>query len=99
MVTIILMLDGLRFAMLETGNEVYIELVEMKLPMQPVGDSEVFWHLALRTAHLEKSLDAAINAGFEVTIPIWPLRLLNNVTSSPGRCAWLSSAALMAAGG
>lgn len=37
MVTIILMLDGLRFAMLETGNEVYIELVEMKLPMQPVG--------------------------------------------------------------
>jgi len=43
------LLDGLRFAMLETGNDVYIELVEMKQPMQPVGETEVFWHLALGT--------------------------------------------------
>jgi predicted enzyme related to lactoylglutathione lyase len=57
------LLDGLRFAMLETGNDVYIELVEMKQPMQPVGDSELFWHLALRTDHLEKSLEAAVNVG------------------------------------
>ena len=39
--------------MLETGNDVYIELVETKQPMLPVGESEVFWHLALRTDHLE----------------------------------------------
>src|SRR6266446_7848025 len=32
------MLDGLRFAMLETGNDVYIELVEMKQPVQSVGE-------------------------------------------------------------
>ena len=67
------LLDGLRFAMLETGNHVYIELVEMKQPMQPVGESEVFWHLALRTDDLEKSLEAAVSAGCEVTVPIRPL--------------------------
>ena len=67
------LLDGLRFAMLETGNDVYIELVEMKQPMQPVGESEVFWHLALRTDDLEKSLEAAVSAGCEVTVPIRPL--------------------------
>src|SRR5262245_19286828 len=71
------LLDGLRFAMLETGNDVYIELVEMKQPMQSLGESEVFWHLALRTDHLEKSLEAAINAGCEVVVPIRPLDLLN----------------------
>jgi catechol 2,3-dioxygenase-like lactoylglutathione lyase family enzyme len=74
------LLDGLRFAMLETGNDVYIELVEMKQPMQPVGETEVFWHLALRTDHLEKLLEAAINAGFEVTVPMRPLDLVNEVT-------------------
>ncbi len=74
------MLDGLRFAMLETGNDVYIELVEMKQPVQSVGEHEVFWHFALRTDDLEKSLEAAVNAGCEITIPIRPLDLLNNVT-------------------
>ena len=69
--------------MLETGNDVYIELVEMKQSMEPVGESEVFWHLALRTDHLEKSLEAAINAGCEVTVPIRPLDLMNNVTTAP----------------
>jgi hypothetical protein len=39
----------------------------MKQPMQSVGESEVFWYLALRTDHLEKSLRAAINDGCEVT--------------------------------
>jgi hypothetical protein len=39
--------------------------------------------LALRTDHLEKSLEAAINAGCEVTVPIRPLDLLNNVTNKP----------------
>ena len=71
------LLDGLRFAMFETRNNIYIELVEMNQPMHAVGESEVFWHLALRTDHLEKSLDAATNPGFEVTIPIRPLDLLN----------------------
>jgi len=69
--------------MLETGNSVYIEVVEMKQAVQPVGDIEVFWHLALRTDHLEKSLEAAIKAGCEVTIPIRPLDLVNNVTAKP----------------
>ena len=77
------LLDGLRFAMLETGNDVYIELVEMKQPMQSVGESEVFWHLALCTDHLEKSLEAAVNAGCEVTVPIRPLDLVNDVTQKP----------------
>ncbi len=77
------LLDGLRFAMLETGNDVYIELVEMRQPVQSVGETEVFWHLALRTDHLEKSLEAAINAGCEVTVPIRPLDLLNDVTQKP----------------
>ena len=77
------LLDELRFAMLETGNSVYIELVEMKQPVQPVGESEVFWHLALRTDHLEKSLEAAVNAGCPITLPIRPLDLLNNVTGKP----------------
>ncbi len=76
-------LDGLRFAMLETGNDVYIELVEMKQPVQSVGEHEVFWHLALRTDDLEKSLEAAVNAGCEITIPIRPLDLLNNATEKP----------------
>jgi glyoxylase I family protein len=76
-------LDGLRFAMLETGNDVYIELVEMKQPMQPVGENEVFWHLALRTDDLEKSLDAAVKTGCEVTVPIRPLDLLNDMTQKP----------------
>jgi hypothetical protein len=65
------------------GNDVYIELVEMKQSTEPVGESEVFWHLALRTDHLEKSLEAAINAGCEVTVPIRPLDLMNNVTTAP----------------
>jgi len=77
------LLDGLRFAILETGNDVYIELVEMKQPMQPVGETEVFWHLALRTDHLEKSLEAAVSAGCEVVVPIRPLDLLNDVTQKP----------------
>ena len=59
------------------------EGVEIKQPMQPVGESEVFWHLALRTDLLEKSLEAAINAGCEVTVPIRPLDLLNDVTQKP----------------
>ena len=77
------LLDGLRFAMLETGNDVYIELVEMKQPMQSVGESEVFWHLALRTDHLEKSLEAAVNASCEVAVPIRPLDLVDDVTQKP----------------
>jgi glyoxylase I family protein len=76
-------LDGLRFAMLETGNNVYIELVEMKQPVQPVGENEVIWHLALRTNYLEKSLDAARRAGCEITLEIRPLDLVNNVTAKP----------------
>ena len=43
----------------------------------------MFWHLALCTDHLEKSLDAATNAGFEVTIPIRPWDLANDVTQKP----------------
>jgi len=69
--------------MLGTGNDVYIELVEMKQPVQPVGESEVFWHVALRTDHLEKSLEAAVNAGCEVAVPIRPLDLLNDMTQRP----------------
>ncbi len=38
------------------------------------------WQLPLRADHLEKSLEAAINAGCEVTVPIRPLDLLNDVT-------------------
>jgi hypothetical protein len=38
------------------------------------------WHLALRTDHLEKSLETAVNAGCEVTVPIRPLDLVNDVT-------------------
>src|SRR4029077_7297093 len=64
----------------------------MNQPMPAVGESEVFWHLALRTDHLEKSLDAATNAGFEVTIPMRPLDLLNDVTGNRARCAWPSFA-------
>jgi len=41
------------------------------------------WHLALRTDHLEKSLEAAVNAGCEVAVPIRPLDLLNDVTQKP----------------
>jgi glyoxylase I family protein len=52
----------------------------MKQAMERVGECEVFWHLALRTDHLEKSLEAAINAGCEVTVPIRPLPLMNDVT-------------------
>jgi catechol 2,3-dioxygenase-like lactoylglutathione lyase family enzyme len=52
----------------------------MKQPMQPVGETEVFWHLALGTDHLEKLQEAAVNAGCEVTVPIRPLDLQNDVT-------------------
>ena len=47
------LLDGLRSAMLETGNDVNIELVEMKQPMRPAAESEVLWQPALRADHLE----------------------------------------------
>ena len=41
------------------------------------------WHLALRTDHLEKSLEAAVDAGCEVAVAIRPLDLLNKVTQKP----------------
>jgi hypothetical protein len=87
------LLGGLRFAMLETGNDVYIELVEMRQPVQPVAESDVFWHFALRTDHLEKSLEAAINAGCEAVVPIRSLDLLNDVTQKRWPVRVLSFAA------
>jgi hypothetical protein len=59
----------------------------MNQPMQAVVESEVFWHLRCARIHLEKLLDAATHAGFEVTIPIRRLDLLNDVTENRGRCA------------
>jgi hypothetical protein len=38
------------------------------------------WRLALRTNQLEKSLEAAVEAGCEVAVAIRPLDLLNDVT-------------------
>lgn len=39
--------------------------------------------LLLRTDHLEKSLQAAVDAGCEVAVPIRSLDLLNDVTQKP----------------
>jgi Glyoxalase/Bleomycin resistance protein/Dioxygenase superfamily len=55
------LLDGLRVACSKHVTTSTSELVETNQPMEPVGESEVFRHLALRTDHLEKSLQAAVN--------------------------------------
>ncbi|MGH7167086.1 MAG: VOC family protein [Nitrospiraceae bacterium] len=76
-------LDNLRFAMLETGNSGYIELVEVKRAVRPGGEEEVIWHLALRTDDLERSLEAVRKAGYEITVPIRPLDLVNTAAGKP----------------
>ena len=76
-------LDNLRFAMLETGNSGYIELVEVKRAVRPGGDDEVIWHVALCTDDLETSLHAVRKAGYEITLPIRPLDLVNAATGKP----------------
>ena len=47
-------LHGNRFAMLESGNGRYIELVETRADPRPGSDDDVLWHLALRTRDLER---------------------------------------------
>lgn len=73
-------LDDMRFAMLETGNGVYLELVEVKQPVRPVGEGEVFWHVALRTTDLDKAMAAVEQAGCTIVVPIRPLPLRNDLT-------------------
>ncbi|HEV8384641.1 MAG TPA: VOC family protein [Candidatus Acidoferrales bacterium] len=76
-------LDGQRFVMLEIANRNYLELVEVKRAVQPGGEAEVIWHLALRTDSLEKSLEPARKAGCEILVPIRPLDLVNDVNGKP----------------
>ena len=72
-----------RFAMLETGNSGYIELVESPSHVYPGHDDDVIWHLALRTYEIQRALDAVAGAGYEITRPVTPLDLVNTVTGEP----------------
>ncbi len=73
-------LDEMRFAMLDTGNGTYLELVEIQQPVRAAGEREVFWHLALRTTDLDKAMAAVEKAGCTIVVPIRPLSLRNDVT-------------------
>ena len=68
-----------RFAILETGNSGYLELVEWPDRVHPGREDDVIWHLALRTSDIERSFDAVSKAGYPITRPITPLDLVNTV--------------------
>ena len=69
-----------RFALLETGNSGYLELVECKTPVVATGKTEVAWHFALSTKDIEAGVAAARAAGLEITKEITRLDLTNGVT-------------------
>ena len=52
--------------------------------------------LKTKGRHADEALEAVVNAEFDVTMPIRPLDLVNNVTQKPWPCAWHSFAAPMA---
>ena len=72
-----------RFAMLEAGNGRYIELVETRADPRSTSETDVFWHLALRSRNLEKSFEVVRAFGCEITRPITPLDLVNSVGDRP----------------
>lgn len=72
-----------RFALLETGNSGYLELVETKTPVIPTGKTEVAWHFALRTSDIEGAVAKAQKAGLEITKAITRLDLVNTATGKP----------------
>ena len=72
-----------RFALLETGNSGYLELVECKTPVVATGKTEVAWHFALRTSDIAGAVAAAQKAGLEITKEITRLDLTNGVTGKP----------------
>jgi catechol 2,3-dioxygenase-like lactoylglutathione lyase family enzyme len=76
-------LHGNRFAMLEAGSGRYLELVETGADPRPGADGDVFWHLALRSRHLESSLEAVRKFGCEITRPVTPLELVNRIGDRP----------------
>lgn len=76
-------LHGNRFAMLQAGSDRYIELVETGTDPRPGAENDVFWHLALRSRHLETSLEAVRKFGCEITRPITPLELVNRIGDRP----------------
>lgn len=72
-----------RFALLETGNSGYLELVECKTPVVATGKTEVAWHFALRTSDIGAAVAAAQKAGLEITKEITRLDLANTATGRP----------------
>ncbi len=72
-----------RFALLETGNSGYLELVECKTPVVATGKTEVAWHFALRTSDIAGAVAAAQKAGLEITKEITRLDLTNGATGKP----------------
>jgi catechol 2,3-dioxygenase-like lactoylglutathione lyase family enzyme len=76
-------LHGNRFAWLEAGSGRYIELVETGSDSRRGADGDVFWHLALRSRHLETSVEAVREFGCEITRPITPLDLVDRVGDHP----------------
>jgi glyoxylase I family protein len=76
-------LDERRFALLETGNSAYVELVETKDDVHAARTDDVLWHFAARTDDLEHSLDAVERAGFDVTRPVTQLDLIDTTTNQP----------------
>jgi glyoxylase I family protein len=76
-------LNDRRFALLETGNSGYVELVETKQGVHPGRTDDVVWHFAARTDDIERSLDAVATAGYEITKPVTPLDLIDTTTNQP----------------
>ena len=77
-------LDGRRFAILEAGNSGYIELVETKAaPIHAGRDDDAIWHFALRTNDLDRSLAAVERSGYQITLQIRPLDLIDTTTGTP----------------
>ena len=76
-------LHGNRFAMLEAGSGRYLELVETGADPRQLADTDVFWHFALRSRDLERSLEAVRASGCEITRPIMPLELVNRIGDRP----------------
>jgi glyoxylase I family protein len=68
-------LDGRRFALLETGNSGYIELVETKTPVHEASADNVLWHFAVRVSSIERALESAERAGYTITRTVKSLEL------------------------
>lgn len=74
---------GKRFAWLDAGRGDYLEVVEADEPITPGTDTDVLWHLCLRTTNIRQVIAAVEAAGCEVTVPVKEVDLENTADDPP----------------